>query len=210
MSSPLAGLILLHSPWGLLLFSFGVLLLTGVVVLVFPETLEKTNAMSTHAVDAEPETANSSRVHTNEQPFVQKAAAVWVHVVKNKRLLALLLSLVFVVLGRFVQEMLLQYTTERYDWSWSQASHTLFSLTLYLLLTFHALLAGLLHTHNSEHQQPHRARFYYAAFQSRPVEHLSTDCDGQGPVDRQMVWACRHFGVLANRFRIQPSHLVYW
>ncbi|KXJ88444.1 major facilitator superfamily domain-containing protein [Microdochium bolleyi] len=150
-SSPLAGVILLRgSAWGLLLTSFVVLLLACLVVAVFPETLENPKRVlsarnspahdedapllvsgeveiPTSGIRASSATTSDSKLERGSrlQALIHDIRAAWAFVVQNKRLVALMLSLVFVVLGKFVQEMLLQYTTRRYGWTWSRASFVL-------------------------------------------------------------------------------------
>ncbi|KAH7018055.1 major facilitator superfamily domain-containing protein, partial [Microdochium trichocladiopsis] len=150
LSSPLAGLILLHSAWGLLITSFGILLATFVITMLFPETgtmlgaksRTQTMAASSDAEGSVPEPAQAGRC----QSTVEKISRIWRYVSTNKRLVALTISLVFVVLGRFVQEMLLQYTTKRYNWTWSQASFvlTIRSISNFIVLTVVMPLASRL------------------------------------------------------------------
>lgn len=45
---------------------------------------------------------------------------IWEFLVTNKRVAFLILPFVFVSLGKYVQELLLQYATKRYGWSWSE------------------------------------------------------------------------------------------
>lgn len=54
-----------------------------------------------------------------------EVSATAIHMLKNKPLMLLMIPFCLVILGRFVQELLLQFATKRFDWSWSQASFLL-------------------------------------------------------------------------------------
>lgn len=55
---------------------------------------------------------------------------VWDFVLGNKHIVLLMLPQLFVALGKYVSELLLQYSTKRYGWSWSKVSTSLDFLAL--------------------------------------------------------------------------------
>ncbi|AEO54581.1 hypothetical protein MYCTH_2297289 [Thermothelomyces thermophilus ATCC 42464] len=124
IAGPLGGAMLLWDPWIPLLVSLLVLVLTALSVLVYPETVHlhdgKGSREESHRVgdDTPPVT---KLVHKVREGFVDMRAFV----LGNVSVVFLLLSFVFVVLGRYVGEILLQYSTDRYRWSWSTASMVL-------------------------------------------------------------------------------------
>ncbi|KAL2183023.1 MFS general substrate transporter [Thermothelomyces heterothallicus CBS 203.75] len=124
IAGPLGGTMLLWDPWIPLLVSLLVLVLTALSVLVYPETVHlhdgKGSREESHRVgdDIPPVT---KLVHKVREGFVDMRAFV----LGNASVVFLLLSFVFVVLGRYVGEILLQYSTDRYGWSWSTASMVL-------------------------------------------------------------------------------------
>lgn len=50
---------------------------------------------------------------------------VWDFLIGNRRIVVLMLPLIFVTLGKYIQEMLLQYATKRFGWSWSEVCRLL-------------------------------------------------------------------------------------
>lgn len=118
-SGPLAGLLLLKGVWTGLIVSYALLSMTSLVVFAFPETLEL------HKLAAEEggEDVNSSSVlRRSVRQVRQGAGQFWKFICADLRITILIVSLVFVVLSKFVQELLLQYTAKRYHWTWSQVS----------------------------------------------------------------------------------------
>lgn len=64
---------------------------------------------------------------------------VWDFLIGNRRIVVLMLPLIFVTLGKYIQEMLLQYSTKRFGWSWSKVRRHLLLSTQTLSLTGHSL-----------------------------------------------------------------------
>lgn len=159
VAAPLAGVIMTVSDWITLIISLVMLVLGLLVGMIMPETVslhgqrERTPRRRTRVSeeaddgnDGDDEADdNSDESQTTKRSFTQilmdKAREVLSDVkdfgLGNKRLAFLLLPIMFVVLGKFVQEMLLQYATKRYGWSWSRA-------TLLLTIRGAASLATLL------------------------------------------------------------------
>ena len=139
IAGPLGGAMLVWGPWTPLLISLAVLVITNLGVFIFPETV---HVHDRKEVDEELEMDGDGIPKATQ--LTQKAyaglAEVWNFVLGNKRLAFLMLSLVFVILGRFVGELLLQYATDRYSWSWSLASMVLSIRNAGSLITLLALL----------------------------------------------------------------------
>jgi hypothetical protein len=124
VAGPIGGAMLTWDPWLPLLVALALLIVGNLSYFVFPETLHVHHRKATgEAQDADGEGASGAA------KLWRKArnglAEVWDFVLGNQKLAFLMMSLVFVVLGRFVGEILLQYATDRYHWSWSFASMVL-------------------------------------------------------------------------------------
>jgi hypothetical protein len=124
VAGPLGGAMLVWGPWVPLLFGLAVLLICNLLTFVFPETVHLHDRKGAHGgQDADGDGAPGMA------KFLQQArtglAEVWDFILGNQSLAFLMVSLVFVILGRFVGELLLQYATKRYNWSWSFASMVL-------------------------------------------------------------------------------------
>lgn len=134
VSGPLAGILMRRSPWLAIGVSFCLLLVANLVALVFPETLDIQRLKDSQDVAAHPALAEAyaeaSEGEFSKRTKFQQAWAmckkdvreVYDFVLKNQRTTFLLLSLVFIVLGRVVLDLLLQYATARYHWAWDKAA----------------------------------------------------------------------------------------
>jgi len=153
IAGPLAGAIMVKSDWVALILSLAVLLLCFPVGMVLPETLGlhgprrrrlRVPRETADGSDADDEDEEDT-VPDGKSPALQQLwrnaqeslGEVRGFVFGNKRLVFLMMSVIFVILGKFVQEMLMQYATKRYGWSWSKA-------TLLLTIRSAATLATLL------------------------------------------------------------------
>jgi len=134
----LSGFLLSFSPWwppvlGLLM---GVVCLLAVIIA--PETLQVRQWHDARSGRGRAVLEEQSEEEADDDLSGTKtkktAGGVFMHLVRsnaadlahfvlgNRRLVVLMLPLIFVTLGRFVQELLLQYSTKRYHWSWSTVS----------------------------------------------------------------------------------------
>ncbi|CAK7215197.1 hypothetical protein SBRCBS47491_002401 [Sporothrix bragantina] len=143
ISNPLgATLLLIGGHWLPLLFGFTGIVLSGLVLLALPETLDFDPAagkvvprvsavVTTDAFgDTMPATApTKNSIAAAWHSFVQllrtDARATSLFILRNRPLMFLMIPFIFSVVGRFVQNLLLQYATKRYSWSWSQAAFLL-------------------------------------------------------------------------------------
>ncbi|GAB1311559.1 hypothetical protein MFIFM68171_01769 [Madurella fahalii] len=126
VAGPLAGVMMVRDPWIPLIVALASLILANLAVLAVPETVhvhDRKQASSDQdgngLGDGDPQGGKLWRKAR------KGLAEVWEFVFANKNLAVLMLSLVFVILGRFVGELLLQYATDRYGWTWSRASMVL-------------------------------------------------------------------------------------
>ncbi|KAK3362593.1 major facilitator superfamily domain-containing protein [Lasiosphaeria hispida] len=161
-AGPLAGLMMIRSDWIPLTLSLGVIALCFPAGLALPETLhlhaprdrggrrEGTPAARTgddsDADDEEEDDDTKRSKLSSTRRLWHKAreglTEVWAFVVSNKSISFLMLSLIFVVLGKFVQDMLLQYATKRYGWSYSRAAFLLTIRSVASLITLTVILPG--------------------------------------------------------------------
>ncbi|KAK1754313.1 major facilitator superfamily domain-containing protein [Echria macrotheca] len=160
-SGPLAGLIMTKSIWAVVWLSLGLLCLDMFLAFCCPDTLslvEKTssqpqpisngghsatNGGDTTLEDDHHQTASSSPVRESLHRARKSLAEAWSFLSGHWHLLVLMLCFVFVVLSRLVQDMLLQYTTKRYNWSWGRASVLLTVRSVTMLVTLIVILPAL-------------------------------------------------------------------
>ena len=140
IAGPLGGAMLSWGPWTPLLVSLAVLVITNLGVFVFPETVHVHDRQETNEEEHEMDEDGIPKMTKLKQQACAGLAELWDFVVGNKRLAFLMLSLTFVILGRFVGELLLQYASDRYSWSWSFASMVLTIRNAGSLITLLALL----------------------------------------------------------------------
>lgn len=156
ISGPLAGAVMLKSNWLCMLLGLGLWVLANLICCVVPETLEvrrladQLNNADNDDGDAESDAINNAENETDNdrraggQSLISMAklqlqsSTVEVHdfAVANRGLFFLMLSLVFVVLSRVVQILLLQFTTKKFNWTWSQVSHVLPPLLIPVVFSF--------------------------------------------------------------------------
>jgi len=144
VAAPLAGAIMTVSDWITLIISLVMLIFGLLVSMIMPETVSlhgqrernpRRRARESEDVDDGNDGDDEADHDSEESPTAKRSfAQILKHkidealgdvkdfVLGNKRLAFLLLPVMFVVLGKFVQEMLLQYATKRYGWSWSRAT----------------------------------------------------------------------------------------
>ncbi|KAL2161020.1 hypothetical protein VTH06DRAFT_8733 [Thermothelomyces fergusii] len=124
IAGPLGGAMLLWDPWIPLLVSLLVLILAALSVLIFPETVylhDGKGSREEPGLVGNDAPGMAKLVRRAREGFLDLRAFVF----GNRSIVFLLLSFVFVILGRYAGEILLQYSTDRYGWSWSTASMVL-------------------------------------------------------------------------------------
>ncbi|KAK3396002.1 major facilitator superfamily domain-containing protein [Sordaria brevicollis] len=152
ISGPIAGSLMVISPWIPLLLSLGLITLATVLTLVFPETrhLKVSQAPSSSTTSKTKRSDNDdeeidkpmispSSAYPPPQPRPQQPAATigqrltstfhsltnFLSTANNRKICLLTLALALVVIGKYVQALLLQYATKRFGYSWSEASYLL-------------------------------------------------------------------------------------
>lgn len=102
--------------------------LTTILALFVPETLQEPGAVPEAPEEATPPMDPASvnkqaRLLYVARCGIQKLneAMTWV-AKRHYHSIALLVTLLLTTFGRFAQELLAQYVTKRYDWSWSEVS----------------------------------------------------------------------------------------
>jgi len=139
ISAPLSGFLMLYSIWLPLLVSWVLMTFTNLLAFMFPETVQLHseardtqrrsngrmrggNSDSSSEDDVEAENATPSAFQEFKSKAHEGLMDAWEFVMGNMKIAGLMLSLVFVVLGKLAQELLLQYATKRYHWTWSEAA----------------------------------------------------------------------------------------
>lgn len=118
------------SPWVPLLLGVSLIVLSTLTSVLYPETLElsKLRSVTRAGGDAVDPTDSDDLADEPDMSILQKTMAkaredlaeVWRFILGNKRIMFLMLSVGFFSVGRFVQEMLLQYASKRYGWTWDE------------------------------------------------------------------------------------------
>jgi hypothetical protein len=159
VASALAGVMMAKSDWLALDISITLLFLGLPLGFAFPETLhlhapgmqkarqerlDRRANLGNASGDEEEEEGVFASKRSVIQDLRLKARDSLTEVVEfvlgNKSLSLLILSTVFVILGKFVTEMLLQYATKRYGWTWSKATLLLTVRSAASLVTLLGLL----------------------------------------------------------------------
>ncbi|KAH6854815.1 major facilitator superfamily domain-containing protein [Chaetomium sp. MPI-CAGE-AT-0009] len=142
IAGPLGGAMLIWDAWTPLLVALALLVLTNLMTLAFPETAhvhDRKRPQEEEYGDGD----DVSRMTKLWRKASEGVAGVWDFVLGNKSMAFLMFSLVFTLLGRYVGELLLQYSTDRYGWSWSLASMVLTIRNAGSLVTLLALLPAI-------------------------------------------------------------------
>ncbi|KAL3417341.1 MFS transporter [Phlyctema vagabunda] len=136
IASPLSAILMEIDPWLSIFLGLATMCSCGIVVALMPETLGLRTLEVTQDGNEDDEDSLSTRDHLTGSGLSNlKNAAhfIW----GNTTVMILLFTYLLTTFGRIIQEMLLQYATKRYGWTWSKAAY-LISLragsTLFLLL----------------------------------------------------------------------------
>lgn len=122
--------------WLTIYLGLGCLALATVLTFFFPETLPtKAPALQRSAETTETHEAQSSWtlhqwLHVAWTELARLGDAALRFAKANWQVVALLFTLLVTTLGRFAQEILLQYVHKRYGWSWAQVSIPIFPFIL--------------------------------------------------------------------------------
>ncbi|KAM7205233.1 Major facilitator superfamily domain containing protein [Rhypophila sp. PSN 637] len=155
ISTPLSGYLLLFNMWLPLIVSYLLMTVINVASVWYPETLQlhrhahaaqRRGQGSNDSTDTED--VNITAVEDTKTSVFEEIKAkalegvddVWRFVLGNTKIGFMLLSLVFVVLGKLAQELLLQYVTKRYHWTWSEAAFLMTIAGVTSMVTLIALL----------------------------------------------------------------------
>lgn len=138
VANPLGGFLVSKGAW-LTLWIGNVFILTVLAsVFILPETLsvrrwhdKKAGKVPSPRLaplgvnDTDDELLKKSNIRAALDDAREQLVEVWDFLIGNRRIVVLMLPLIFVTLGKYVQEMLLQYATKRFGWSWSKVGRHL-------------------------------------------------------------------------------------
>jgi hypothetical protein len=135
-ASPLSAILMNFNPWLPVFIGLGSLALATCMSLILPETLGR-SVLEPVEHAAAPRHLNHENVRGVGPLPNDKSWRIWWHwsksqvlhihvnsqlMWKNKTVFLLLFTFLVTTLGRFVQELLMQYTTKKFHWTWSQVS----------------------------------------------------------------------------------------
>lgn len=133
VANPLGGFLVNKSPWLTLFIGDAFMVLVVASLLILPETLsvrqwhdKKAGKVPSPRLapldgdDIDDEMLKKSNMRAALDDARAQLVEVWEFLIGNRRLVVLMLPLIFVTLGKYIQEMLLQYATKRFGWSWSK------------------------------------------------------------------------------------------
>lgn len=138
IASPVSATLMNRNTWLPMLIGLGSLILATCMPLIFPETLGRRDTETLEHAAATSQDCSPERPDQHESLRNVKDERMWrrfksrvLHVRvtsrfmwENTTVLLLLFTFLVTTLGRFVQELLMQYTTKRFHWTWSQVSLT--------------------------------------------------------------------------------------
>lgn len=141
VANPLGGFLVNKGPWLTLLTGNFFMVLVIASVYILPDTLivrrwhdkRAGKVLSPRLApldgdDDDDEVLKKSNMRAALDDARAQLVEVWDFILGNRRLVVLMLPLIFVTLGKSVQDMLLQFATKRFGWSWSQVRrHLLFA-----------------------------------------------------------------------------------
>lgn len=133
VSNPLGGFLVSKGPW-LTLFTGNVfMVLVTASLFILPETLSvrqwhdkragkapRSRLTPLGGDDDDGEVLKKGSMRAALDDARAQLVEVWDFLIGNRRIVVLMLPLIFVTLGKYIQEMLLQYATKRFGWSWSK------------------------------------------------------------------------------------------
>ncbi|KAK0737387.1 major facilitator superfamily domain-containing protein [Apiosordaria backusii] len=140
VAGPLGGIMMVDDPWIPVWASLVIIGVANLLILVFPETLhlhDKKDVATGSEDDSDDERSGVQQLLHKAKTGLEE---VWEFILGNKSVGLLIISMTFVILGRFVGELLLQYATERYHWSWSRASIQLVIRNAFSMVTLLVLM----------------------------------------------------------------------
>lgn len=127
LANPLGGALLELSVWLPLGVGFVIAIISALTLAFMPETLdlikradEREGLVSDDEAAAEDDGGKESILRRAIHTIRENAADTWKFVLGNQRVVLLMLPMVFYIIGRLVQELLMQYARARYGWSWSK------------------------------------------------------------------------------------------
>ncbi|TPX11094.1 uncharacterized protein E0L32_007955 [Thyridium curvatum] len=148
ISGPIGGALLLVHPWLPLLVGMLINLLSFFTLWVLPETAhlikkvdeqEAEDAADEEEVDRPVEGTWHHMMMTAKRDLLETSKFI----LGNRSIVILMIPMVFYAVGKYVQELLLQYATKRYHWTWSKAAFLLTIRSSSNLILLVALLPGI-------------------------------------------------------------------
>lgn len=150
LATPLSGFLLSFNAWYPLIVGIACFAFSLILILFLPETLvirQWHDAKSGRTPSTSPDRSGERAKKTKWQKAVElmreQADDITKFIWGNKRVVLLIFPLVFMILGKFVQELLLQYATKRYNWTWSRAAYLVTIKSASFLILMIAILPAV-------------------------------------------------------------------
>jgi len=134
IGSPVTSAAMNYNPWFAIFLGVAAVIVCGLMTLTLPETLNlRTSKDIPSDLATEPE-ASQIKVtwlqKLKEDLLKLGQAEMW-YIWRKKAVALLFFTFVLTNLGKFLQELILQYTTNRYHWTWARVSLP-FSVLFYI------------------------------------------------------------------------------
>lgn len=161
VGGPLAGaLMAIAGPWMPLAVSVVSSLISFALITFVPETLDR--AIIDHqAIGRSSQSSSPPLQSTLASARILVAASfreLWTFIAANTNLMVLMLPMIFFVLGRTVQDALLQYATKRYDLSWSSATYLVSVRSIVNIVLFVAVFPYASHVLTKTFRMPAKSK----------------------------------------------------
>jgi MFS family permease len=125
IGSPITSAVMNYNPWLSIFLGIAIVVICGLIVLTLPETLniriseDIPSDLATESEFSQTKATWLQRVKENVTKLGQ--AELW-HIWRKNSVALLLFTFVVTNLGKILQELILQYSTNRYQWTWARVS----------------------------------------------------------------------------------------
>ncbi|RDW63435.1 hypothetical protein BP6252_10980 [Coleophoma cylindrospora] len=130
VAAPMSSILMERNVWIPIMLGILIMIISTLGIFVLPETL---NFKTLGRIPEDLETTHSTTKDNSESTLLsriktegsQLVTAVRLYIWGNTNVALLMLTLIFTSLGNYARELLLQYSTKKFNWTWAQAGYLL-------------------------------------------------------------------------------------